>query len=97
MVEALRNRAMPAGPSGLLFASRNDTLLDLHTMRESWSHIREAAGLGWMKPHRLRKTALSKSRTQRPGEIRPLHPFVFGAPGGIRTPNRFLRTELLFR
>ena len=60
LVPILSNRALLAGPSTLLFASRNDTLLDPHNMRESWRNIREAAGLGWMKPHHLRKTALTK-------------------------------------
>ncbi|WP_166784638.1 MULTISPECIES: tyrosine recombinase XerC [unclassified Cryobacterium] len=60
LVDILRNRALLAGPSGLLFASRNDTLLDPHNMRESWRNIRDGARLGWMKPHHLRKTTLSK-------------------------------------
>ncbi|TFB48911.1 site-specific integrase [Cryobacterium tagatosivorans] len=60
LVAILRNRARLAGPSGLLFASRNETLLDPHNMRESWRNIRDAAGLGWMTPHHLRKTALSR-------------------------------------
>jgi integrase len=56
----LRNRALLAGPSGLVFATRNDTLLDPHNVRESWRNIRRGAGLGWMTPHHLRKTALSR-------------------------------------
>ncbi|WP_369831184.1 hypothetical protein [Cryobacterium sp. Y50] len=60
LVLILRNRALLAGQSGLLFASRNDELLDPHTMRESWRHIQEAARLGGMTPHHIRKTALSK-------------------------------------
>lgn len=56
----LRNRALLAGPSGLVFSSRNDSLLDPHNVRESWRNIRGAAGLSWMTPHHLRKTALSR-------------------------------------
>jgi integrase len=47
-------------PDGLLFATRNHTLLSPHNVRESWRNVRDAAGLGWVSPHNLRKTALSE-------------------------------------
>lgn len=56
----LRKRALCAGESGLLFTSRNGTFLIPHNVRESWRHVRDEAGLGWVKPHHLRKTALSR-------------------------------------
>ncbi|MET4781304.1 integrase [Glaciihabitans sp. UYNi722] len=47
-------------PDGLLFATRNHTLLSPHNVRESWRNVRDAASLGWVSPHNLRKTALSE-------------------------------------
>jgi integrase len=60
VAEILRNRALLAGPSRLLFATRNDTLLDPHNVRESWRNIRDSVGLTWLTPHHLRKTSLTK-------------------------------------
>lgn len=59
-MEILHRRALLAGASGLVFASRNDTLLDPHNIRDSWNNIRGVAGLEWMTPHHLRKTALNQ-------------------------------------
>ena len=55
----LARRALLVGPSGLIFASRNDTLLNPHNVREAWRRERGRAGLDWLVPHNLRKTALS--------------------------------------
>ena len=53
----LRARAKLAGPSGLLFATRKDTLVSPHNAHESWRNVRNRRGLGWVTPHHLRKTA----------------------------------------
>jgi integrase len=60
IAEILRHRALLAGPSRLLFATRNDTLLDPHNVRESWRNIRDSVGLTWLTPPHLRKTSLTK-------------------------------------
>ncbi|WAB84965.1 tyrosine-type recombinase/integrase [Microcella daejeonensis] len=57
--EILTRRAALAGPSGLLFASRNDTILDPHNVRETFRKHLDAAGLPRVKLHSLRKTALT--------------------------------------
>jgi integrase len=59
--KVLRKRAALAADreSKLLFVTRNETLLDPHNVRESWRNIRAASDLEWMRPHHLRKTALS--------------------------------------
>ena len=60
VAEILKRRALLAGPSGLIFQTRNDTLLSPRNVRSSWRNIREQAGLGWVTPHNLRKTAVTK-------------------------------------
>lgn len=62
VADILRRRAPMAAEleSGLIFCTRNQTLLDPHNVRGSWRNIRKAADLVWMTPHHLRKTALSK-------------------------------------
>lgn len=62
ILPTLRRRAALSAdnPEGLLFVSRNRTLLSPHNVRESWRNVRAEAGLEWMSPHNLRKTALSE-------------------------------------
>lgn len=57
-VPILKNRAL-ISKSGLLFETRNATLISPRNFRESWRQIRDQAGLGWAKPHHMRKTALT--------------------------------------
>ncbi|WP_411699173.1 tyrosine-type recombinase/integrase [Conyzicola sp.] len=58
VADILRHRA-PLSRSGLIFETRNATLVNPRNFRESWRNIRDAAGLGWVKPHHMRKTALT--------------------------------------
>jgi integrase len=60
VAELLDVRALAAGTNGLLFPSRNGTLLDPHNVRESWRNIRAQVGLEWVTPHHLRKTAAAR-------------------------------------
>ena len=62
ILPTLRRRATLSAdnPEGLLFVTRNRTLLFPCNVRESRRSVRAAAGLEWMSPHNLRKTALSE-------------------------------------
>lgn len=57
--EILRVRATVAGDSGLLFVSRDGTLIDPHWARDSWRTIRKRVDLDWVKLHNLRAVALT--------------------------------------
>lgn len=63
VAEILGRRALLAGPSGLVLATRNDTLLSPRNFREAWRRERRRAGMDWLRPHNLRKTALTKVST----------------------------------
>ena len=60
VADILDCRALAAGANGLLFPSRNGTLLDPHNVRESWRKVRARVGLEWVTPHHLRKTAAAR-------------------------------------
>jgi len=60
VVNILRRRAAEAGLSGLLFATRRDSLINPHHVQQAWVRLRDAANLSWVTPHALRRTAISR-------------------------------------
>lgn len=57
--DILRRRAQILG-IGLLFPTRNGTLISPGNLRDAWRRERKIADLDWLVPHDLRKTALTQ-------------------------------------
>jgi integrase len=69
VVDILHRRAVEAGASGLLFATRNDGLINPHHVQQAWLRLRDAADLSWVTPHTLRRTSITRIANQFTNEI----------------------------
>ncbi|MHA6695597.1 tyrosine-type recombinase/integrase [Homoserinimonas sp. A520] len=60
VVEMLREHKSKSSGEGLVLRARGGGMVMPSNARESWRNIRERVGLGWVTPHHMRKTSLTR-------------------------------------
>jgi integrase len=59
IIDMLRQHKAQSTGEGLVLRGRGGVMVMPTNARDSWRNIRDRVGLGWVKPHHMRKTALT--------------------------------------